>query len=357
MKDERQNVIISVESLRNRITSRLTPLLFAALLINMVLSLARIPTIGFRPFMLLHALFLGISAILYFIRKRIPPDISAFVMIGILFSMLIAGVASLGLLSATFVLGPMIALYLILLGHRKSAYTSIAVILIYLAVMGVLFVTGLIDSVAIPNLYARSSTAWMLMLLAVGCVSVAFVFPFELVPDALEESEERFRLAFENTNVGTCLTGLEGRLLKVNDAFCGMLGYSRQELEQMSVSDITHHDDRGMTLDFIEHAQRGGEEKISLDKRYIHKRGDVILANASSSLIRDSKRKPQYFITHVRNITEGKHGEEMLKQALERQEAIFEGSRDSIFISDQNSAFIAVNRAACELTGTPASSC
>ncbi|MGA9405881.1 MAG: PAS domain S-box protein, partial [Bacteroidota bacterium] len=351
MKDEGQAINISVESLRNRITGRLIPLLFIALLVSLLLSLARIPTIGFRPFMLLQILFLGMSATLYFTRKHIHPDISALVMLGILFSLLIAGVASLGLLSTTFVLGPIIALYLMLLGHRKSAYISIAVILLYLSVMAVLFVTGILSSVAIPNLYSQSSTAWILMLLVVGSVSVAAVSPFELVHDALQESEERFRLAFENTNIGACLTSLEGRLLKVNNALCEMLGYTREELEQMSVSDITHQDDKSLSLNLIEHAQRGGEEKINLDKRYIRKLGDIIWANVSSSLIRDSNRNPQYFITHIRNITEGKHGEEMLKQALEWQEAIFEGSRDSIFISDQSSQFVAVNSAACELTG------
>ena len=40
-----------------------------------------------------------------------------------------------------------------------------------------------------------------------------------------------------------------------------------------------------------------------------------------------------------------------MKQALEWQEAIFEGSRDSVFISNQHSCFVAVNSAACKLTG------
>ncbi len=228
MKDERQNINITVEPLRNRITSRLIPLLFAALLINMLLSLARIPTIGFRPFMLLHALFLGMSATLYFTRKRIRPDISALVMIGILFSLLIAGVASLGLLSATFVLGPMIALYLMLLGYRKSAYTSIVVILIYISVMGVLFVTGILSSIAVPNSYSQSSTAWMLMLLVVGSISVAAVSPFELVHGALQESENRSRVLSEAAFEGIMIHD-KGVILDANQAFVDLFGFHRPE--------------------------------------------------------------------------------------------------------------------------------
>jgi len=272
-------------------------------------------------------------------------------MVGILSLLIISGVATLGLLSVTFVLGPMIALYLMLLGHRKSAYLSIVVILIYLSIMGVLFVSGSFNSMASPNLYVRTSTAWMTMILAVTGVSVAFVAPFELVPGALEGIEERFRLAFENANVGMCLTSLEGRFLKVNNALCEILGYSREELEQLNVSMITYQGDKELSLDSIKRQHSGGEEKISYEKRYIHKQGNVVWTNISSSLIRDSQRNPQYFITHIQNITERKRGEETLKHALEWQEAIFEGSRDSVFLSDQNSRFVAVNNAACTLTG------
>ncbi|MCX6320213.1 MAG: PAS domain S-box protein, partial [Bacteroidia bacterium] len=55
--------------------------------------------------------------------------------------------------------------------------------------------------------------------------------------------------------------------------------------------------------------------------------------------------------SYEKEITERKQAEVSLRQALEWQEAIFEGSRDSIFISDQDSHFVAVNNAACELTG------
>jgi PAS domain S-box-containing protein len=53
----------------------------------------------------------------------------------------------------------------------------------------------------------------------------------------------------------------------------------------------------------------------------------------------------------IYDITDRKQAESSLKQALEWHEAIFEGSRDSIFISDQDSRFVAVNNTACDLTG------
>ncbi len=334
MKDNSQNLYISVESLRNRITSRLVPLLFIVFLVASFLSLARIPTMGFRPFMILQLLLLGVNAILYIVRKRVRPDVSAMVMTGILSLLLIAGVGALGLLSVTFVLGPIISLYLMLLGHRKSAYTSIVVILVYLSAMAVLFVSGAFESPVSPDVYARSSIAWMLMIAAVGGVSVAFVVPLELVPGVLQGSEERFRLAFENANVGICLTSLEGRLLKVNSKLCEMLGCDREELEQMNVSDITHQDDREVSLDFIKSAPMGGSAEVSFEKRYIHKRGDVVWANVSSSLIRDSQRNPMYFITHIQNITDHKRAEAALVEAETQLATVLESTNDFVWSVD-----------------------
>jgi len=272
-------------------------------------------------------------------------------MIGIISLLFVSGVASFGLLSVTFVLAPMIALYLMLLGHRKSAYMSIVITFIYLSVVGALFVSGVFTSAALPDFYVRSSLAWMLIIVAVAGVSIALVAPLELVPGALEGSEERFRLAFENANVGICLTNPDGRLLKVNDALCEMLGYTQRELEDMSISDITYREDGLESLNIMKRAAAEGKEKINFEKRYVHKRGDIVWANVSSSLILDSSHHPQYFIAHVRNITEHKQAEEKLQHALDWQQAIFEGSRDSVFISDQQSRFVAVNEAASELTG------
>ena len=55
--------------------------------------------------------------------------------------------------------------------------------------------------------------------------------------------------------------------------------------------------------------------------------------------------------SYEKDITESKKVEASLKQALEWKEAIFEGSRDAIFISDKDSRFVAVNNTACDLTG------
>ena len=311
---------ISIGSLRDRITNRLIPLAFFAFFINAVLSLARIPTMGFHPFMILHVIFALILTYVYIFRNRMSTQISASIVIGILCLLLVSGVATLGLLSATFIVGPLISLYLMLMGYRKYAYASIAAILAYLSVMAALFVTGSIASAAVATFYVRSPLAWILMITAMAGVSIAFVAPFEVLPGVLYGSEERFRQAFENANIGICITSLEGKLLKVNSALCTMLGYDNDELERLTIADVTFPDDILSSLTTFKDLLNSGTPAVNFEKRYVRKNGEVLWASMSSSLIRDIDTRPQYFITHIQNVTERKRAEDennLLKHSID----------------------------------------
>ncbi len=56
--------------------------------------------------------------------------------------------------------------------------------------------------------------------------------------DALRASEETLRATFRQAGVGIFITSPERRYLQVNDKYCDMLGYTREELLQMSSADV-----------------------------------------------------------------------------------------------------------------------
>jgi PAS domain S-box-containing protein len=140
---------------------------------------------------------------------------------------------------------------------------------------------------------------------------------------ALRENEERFRATFENANVGVCIVGLDGRLLHVNRQMCAIFGYSREELEQMTVNTIAYPEDKDISPTFIQQAVAGETEQAGFDKRYIHKDGHVLWGHVSSSLVRDSQGTPLYFISHVQDITDRKQAEDSLR-ASEQEERHFQ---------------------------------
>ncbi|OHB28983.1 MAG: hypothetical protein A2X84_09370 [Desulfuromonadaceae bacterium GWC2_58_13] len=130
----------------------------------------------------------------------------------------------------------------------------------------------------------------------------------------LKESEARFRSIFENTAAGMVTVNPEGRFLQLNKGFCDMLGYSHEEMQQMSVDQVTHPDHRRETLDNYRIKR---PEKISYDKRYLRRDGSDFWAHVSATWVYDPNQEPRYAIAMVRDITERKMAE--AKQQRENQ--------------------------------------
>ncbi|HEY4395187.1 MAG TPA: PAS domain S-box protein, partial [Polyangia bacterium] len=61
--------------------------------------------------------------------------------------------------------------------------------------------------------------------------------------ERLRESEEQFRLIFEEAPIGMALVALDGRFVRVNRALCDILGYAREELERLTYQEITPPED------------------------------------------------------------------------------------------------------------------
>src|SRR5262249_32716936 len=83
----------------------------------------------------------------------------------------------------------------------------------------------------------------------------------------LRESEERFRKTFEHTGVPTLLAGGDCRFVRVNAAFCRMLGYPEPEMLGMSMRDITHPDDLAVSVANTESARAGEVPSFQMEKR------------------------------------------------------------------------------------------
>jgi diguanylate cyclase (GGDEF)-like protein/PAS domain S-box-containing protein len=123
---------------------------------------------------------------------------------------------------------------------------------------------------------------------------------------ALEESESRFRAAFEASGIGMALVALDGRWLKVNRSLCNSIGYSEQELLGKTSAHITHPDDLENDL---EHVRKLTDDQIpyyQLEKRYYHKEGYIVWVSLSVSLVRDARGHPLHFVAQIEDITERK---------------------------------------------------
>jgi diguanylate cyclase (GGDEF)-like protein/PAS domain S-box-containing protein len=130
--------------------------------------------------------------------------------------------------------------------------------------------------------------------------------------EALRESEERFRSAFDYATIGMGVVSLDGRWLQVNPSLCHIVGYEEQEMLSSNIHYVTHRDDL-LALD--EQIQRLADGTISshqTELRYTHKSRQEVWAHLGMSLVRDGQGRPLHLIFQIQDITDRKRAEEQL---------------------------------------------
>lgn len=120
---------------------------------------------------------------------------------------------------------------------------------------------------------------------------------------ALEISERQFRTSFETAAIGMALVGIDGNWLKVNQSLCHILGYSRNELLKLTFQNITHPDDLELDLNHVKELLGGICNHYQIEKRYFNKKGHIVWANLSVSIVRDDKGNPIHFVAQIEDIT------------------------------------------------------
>jgi PAS domain S-box-containing protein len=171
------------------------------------------------------------------------------------------------------------------------------------------------------------------------------------VEDALRLSEERFRGAFDHAPIGMTLTSPDGRWLKVNQAFCEVLGYSEQELLAMNFRSVTHPDDLEANLEGYRQLLAGESDSFTMEKRYFHKDGHIVWTNVSTTVVRSAEGHSLYLVVQIYDITERKRAEEALRESEARFREILELMPAGVYVCDKNGIIQHYNPRAAELWG------
>ncbi|YAG16270.1 histidine kinase [Nostoc sp. DSM 114161] len=140
----------------------------------------------------------------------------------------------------------------------------------------------------------------------------------------LQESEAELRAIFNQAAVGIKLETLDGKVIKVNQKLCEILGYSQEELLKKTYQDITYFEDIKHHHNNLQALLSGEVQTFSIEKRCLHKNGNLIWINLTVSLILDVFGKPICSIGVVKDIQNQKQAEEELKHQLVVVEAAIE---------------------------------
>ena len=131
---------------------------------------------------------------------------------------------------------------------------------------------------------------------------------------ALTDSEARFRATFENAAVGVAMVGSDGSILRANNGFARMLGYSVEELKTRTFQDLTHPDDLATNVSAFNKTLVGEAESYCIEKRYVRKDGGIIWASLTVGCVRKTDGGVDYFVSVVQDITDRKRTEARLAE-------------------------------------------
>ena len=163
------------------------------------------------------------------------------------------------------------------------------------------------------------------------------------------QAEKKHEITLKTALDGFWLTDKTGKFMEVNDSYCKMIGYSKQELENMSISDIEAVETQEDILERIKGILKIGHQRFETK----HRRKDdrIIDVEISTSYIEGEGLMSVF----VRDISERKQAEEQIKIANERLRHLLQhnpsvvystrvtGNREPSFVSDNASHIVGYN--------------
>jgi PAS domain S-box-containing protein len=149
---------------------------------------------------------------------------------------------------------------------------------------------------------------------------------------ALRESEEKYRTILENIQEGYFETDLDGNLTFFSDSVCQIHGYPKEELMGMNNRQYTDKETAKKVFQAFNNVYNTRKPLKGFVWQIIRKDGAKRYIEASLSLQEDSKGKPIGFRGLLRDITERKQTEELLKESESRYRLLADHMRDQVWI-------------------------
>jgi PAS domain S-box-containing protein len=171
--------------------------------------------------------------------------------------------------------------------------------------------------------------------------------------DALRDAHERFHTAFHRAPIGLALVALNGEILHVNLALCGIVGYPHEILMTMPFQDLSHPDDNEGDSSFARQLLAGQIPSYSVEKRFFHADGHIVWVNVSASIVRGAGGTPDHFIAHIEDVTERKRVEESLRRESATVRLLKSVATAANSASHPDEAFASALDAVCAHAGWP----
>ena len=168
---------------------------------------------------------------------------------------------------------------------------------------------------------------------------------------ALVQSRKAFQNYFQNCSVGMSVTSPEKKWLEVNQCLCQMLGYTKEELQELSWVDVSFSEDIEKNLLLFTLMTEGHLDRYEMDKRFVKKDGSIVYVSLSAVCERNPDGSVHHLLASYVDITERKLVEEALKSSEELYRNLVEKLPDGVYKSTHDGQFVSVNPAMVNMLG------
>lgn len=156
-----------------------------------------------------------------------------------------------------------------------------------------------------------------------------------------------------STPFGVAQADINGRITDANPFFCALIGYSRNELLGMHVTEFTHPDDNLREQPLVDAMVRHETDHFTLEKRYLHKDGTPIPVRVMGMLARDHQGAPLYGVAIALDLREQERITTELRRSEARYRSLVEDQLDFILRWNTNWVRTYMNEAYCRFLGRP----
>jgi PAS domain S-box-containing protein len=152
----------------------------------------------------------------------------------------------------------------------------------------------------------------------VGEGKITFLL-LQKVEEALVSSEAGFRVMFDLSGVGMVQADTPAlRFTRVNQKFCEIVGYSREELLARTYMDLTHPQDRHRDMKALARVLRAKTDSWSIEKRCVRKDGSAVWVRVDGAVLRDGDGRAVRVMAMISDLTARKQAEQQRRDAEEK---------------------------------------
>jgi PAS domain S-box-containing protein len=191
-------------------------------------------------------------------------------------------------------------------------------VLVAVSASAILFGTSisiLVDFAKLPTPYLGALPHTLFVL----CMALFLSREYSARGARVDATARQFEAVFEHSPIGKALLATDGRFLRVNRAFCHILGSTPEEICARRLYDIFRDDDEG-SIETESGRLLGGEVRAyTVERRLVRRKGDPVWALLAVSVVPADRGQPVQMIAHVQDVTEVRAYRERLEELVARR--------------------------------------